>query len=290
MTASYWLVVQIHDSLPPIPGLEDSAVWRYTLISGVIPAIPLIVIRPFLPESPVWQRKRAEGTLKRPSFGQLFQGKLMRTSLITAALFACSFGAAFGAIQMTPQMVPGLIPELAKLTGLREAYEGSTKESARGKLAKRLEDLQEKAAKAPAESDQAKALEKQLKATKTSYKLAVAGSQSDAAREDIKTKIDALQREQEESVASVQFLQEIGGLVGRFVLAWLAIRIVSRRKLLWTFQIPGLLIIPVVYFFPAAGNLPDHNLEILHTACFSWASSRWRSSVSGAITCRGSTR
>ena len=123
VTASYWLVVQIHDSLPPIPRVGGPGL-RYTLISGVIPAIPLIVIRPFLPESPVWQRKRLEGTLKRPSFAKLFQGKLMRTSLITAALFACSFGAAFGAIQMTPQMVPGLIPELAKLTGLREAYEG----------------------------------------------------------------------------------------------------------------------------------------------------------------------
>ena len=31
--------------------------WRYTLMSGVIPAIPLILIRPFLPESPAWQRE-----------------------------------------------------------------------------------------------------------------------------------------------------------------------------------------------------------------------------------------
>ena len=29
------------------------AAWRYTLMSGLIPAIPLIVIRPFLPESPL---------------------------------------------------------------------------------------------------------------------------------------------------------------------------------------------------------------------------------------------
>src|SRR5688500_12318774 len=28
------------------------APWRYTLMSGVLPAIPLILIRPFLPESP----------------------------------------------------------------------------------------------------------------------------------------------------------------------------------------------------------------------------------------------
>ena len=36
---------------------NDHAVWRYTLMSGVLPAIPLILIRPFLPESPIWQQK-----------------------------------------------------------------------------------------------------------------------------------------------------------------------------------------------------------------------------------------
>src|SRR5947207_10259670 len=43
------------------------APWRYLSISGLIPAIPLIVIRPFLPESPIWAAKRKAGTLKRPS-------------------------------------------------------------------------------------------------------------------------------------------------------------------------------------------------------------------------------
>src|SRR5688500_12084783 len=33
---------------------ESHAAWRYTLMSGVIPALPLIFIRPFLPESPIW--------------------------------------------------------------------------------------------------------------------------------------------------------------------------------------------------------------------------------------------
>ena len=47
--------------------------WRYTLMSGVIPAIPLIVIRPFLPESPAWREKKRAGTLKRPSFAELFR-------------------------------------------------------------------------------------------------------------------------------------------------------------------------------------------------------------------------
>ena len=35
----------------------EHAAWRYTLMSGLIPAIPLIIIRPFLPESPKWQAR-----------------------------------------------------------------------------------------------------------------------------------------------------------------------------------------------------------------------------------------
>ena len=45
-------------------------------MSGVIPAIPLILIRPFLPESPIWQQKKAAGTLKRPSIAALFSPEL----------------------------------------------------------------------------------------------------------------------------------------------------------------------------------------------------------------------
>jgi MFS family permease len=45
----------------------------------------------------------------------------------------------------------------------------------------------------------------------------------------------------------VQLAQELGGLAGRFVLAYLAIRIVSRRKLLRVFQLPGLFIVPFVF-------------------------------------------
>src|SRR4030095_6332176 len=46
-------------SLPAIEAFgidvaNPHAPWRYTLMSGVIPAIPLILIRPFLPESPIW--------------------------------------------------------------------------------------------------------------------------------------------------------------------------------------------------------------------------------------------
>src|SRR5687768_15284448 len=70
VTGAYYLIVTYGDSLPLVRGGHDA--WRYTLISGVIPAIPLILIRPFLPESPVWREKKLAGTLKRPSFAALF--------------------------------------------------------------------------------------------------------------------------------------------------------------------------------------------------------------------------
>jgi hypothetical protein len=68
----------------------------------------LIIIRPFLPESPVWQQKRDAGTLKRPSVAALFAPDLRRGTIITAIGFACTVGVAFGAIQQMPDIVPGL--------------------------------------------------------------------------------------------------------------------------------------------------------------------------------------
>lgn len=84
------------------------APWRYTLMSGLIPAIPLIIIRPFLPESPKWSQKKAAGTLRRPSIAQLFSKDLRTTTIVTTLMFACSYGVAFGAIQQIPQIVPGI--------------------------------------------------------------------------------------------------------------------------------------------------------------------------------------
>src|SRR4051812_16139679 len=92
-------------SLPAIHGAHEA--WRYTLLSGVIPAIPLIFIRPFLPESPEWQRKREAGSLQRPSLAALFSPELRRTTILTTLVFAASYGIAFGAIQQLPQILGG---------------------------------------------------------------------------------------------------------------------------------------------------------------------------------------
>lgn len=183
------LVVKYAASLPAIAaeGIADPhAAWRYTLMSGVIPAIPLILIRPFLPESPAWQKKRQEGTLQRPSLAALFAPELRRTTLVTTLMFAMSYGAAFGAIQQIPQMVPG------------------------------LQEVREMTAGLPAPEA----------------------------------------RRTEQAVASdVVKVQEVGGLVGRVALAMLAVAIVSRRRLIRVFQIPGLIVMPLTFAWAATTSL-----------------------------------
>lgn len=174
VTGAYYIAVTQAEWFPAIHGTHSA--WRYTLISGLLPAIPLIIIRPFLPESPTWAAKKAAGTLKRPSFVALFRPQFARTTWVTMIMYAASYGAAFGAIQQIPRIVPGL----SELAGF-----------------------------APT----------------------------------------AVQK----VVSQVQFWQEMGGLVGRILLAILAVQIVGRRRLIRIFQIPGLFILPWV-FFVASGT------------------------------------
>jgi MFS family permease len=221
VTGANWLAVHYATQLPSIYGSHAS--WRYTLISGLIPAIPLLVIRPFLPESPAWQQKMAAGTLKRPSFAELFQPGLRRVTVVTALLFACAYGAAFGAIQLTPsQIVPGL-PELAPIRKPLPEL-------------KKLENtvlLQLKDTSAePAQKERWRAQLKEIK----------------AAQKNINDRV-------KQTANQVQLYQEVGGLVGRVLLAFLAVVVVSRVRLLRFFQVPGLILVPLVFFFPARQNL-----------------------------------
>jgi MFS family permease len=192
---------------------DQTDAWRYGLLSGLIPAIPLILIRPFLPESPAWREKKAAGTLRRPRLGELFQPAYRRTTIVSTLLFACGFGAAFGALQVVPQIVPGLVKSVGELPKLQE----------------RLQNLKPGSAE---------------------YKT-------------LKTQIVGLTKERQQVVGNVQLYQELGGLAGRFALAWLALAIVSRVKLLRLFQVPGLILIPAVFFFAASGKLGDNSLEVL---------------------------
>ena len=162
--------------LPAIHGGHSP--WRYALISGVAPAIPLAIIRPFLPESPQWEQERLSGTLKRPSIAELFHPQFRRTTIVTALLFACAYGAAFGTIQQSPQITQGL-SDVSRL--------------------------------APAARGQA--------------------------------------------ISSIQGMQEIGGLAGRIAIAALALVIVTRRRLLRLFLVPGLAITPIVFLYCSTHSL-----------------------------------
>jgi MFS family permease len=111
-TGAYFVAVSYGEHFPAIHMGHEA--WRYTLLSGLIPAIPLILVRPFLPESPIWLEKKSKGALKRPSFVELFRPALRRTTLVSTLLVACSYALASGVILQTPRMVPGL-PELRNL-------------------------------------------------------------------------------------------------------------------------------------------------------------------------------
>ncbi len=117
---------------------DTQAPWRYTLMSGVIPAIPLIIIRPFLPESPAWAEKKAKGTLRRPSLAELFRPELRRATLVTTLMFACSYGAAFGAIQHIPRMIPGLPEVKARAKAAVDAATEGVPEGERAQIARQV--------------------------------------------------------------------------------------------------------------------------------------------------------
>jgi hypothetical protein len=110
VAGAYYLCVSHVEQFPSIWSTHQP--WRYTLFSGLLPAIPLILVRPFLPESQVWREKKLRGTLKRPSFSALFQPTLRKNTLVVTILVASTISLAYGAMQQTVRIVPGL-PEMA---------------------------------------------------------------------------------------------------------------------------------------------------------------------------------
>jgi MFS family permease len=189
------------DSLPAIRGTQEA--WRYTLISGVIPALPLIIIRPFLPESPLWLRKRQEGTLKRPNILALFAPELRWTTIVTTFVFASTFGLAYGAIQQHSQIISGHV------------------------------------------------------AVKTAVEQAIAARSAELGRPLTPKEIGPIRGNTTDDITgTVQTFQEVGGLVGRVLMALLIVRIVSKRLALRTFQIPALIFVPLLFWW-ISRNLGD---------------------------------
>ena len=108
-TGAYFLAVTYAERLPSIHSGHEA--WRYAVLGGLLPAIPLILIRPFLPESPIWKEKKSRGALKRPSIAELFSPALKKTTLVATLLAACFYAVPYGVLQQTPHVVPGL-PQL----------------------------------------------------------------------------------------------------------------------------------------------------------------------------------
>jgi MFS family permease len=177
MSAASYLSLSFGHLLPAIHGGHEA--WRYTILFGILPAIPLLVVRPFLPESPIWQKKREEGTLQRPSILELFRPEFRKTALLSCFMMACAYAASFGMLQHFARIIPGE-PEVRIL----------------------------------AHADQQKI------------------------------------------VSALQGVQEVGSLFGRILMAILAIFVISRRRLLHVFQIPGLNLIQLVVLFPAMRDAP----------------------------------
>jgi MFS family permease len=182
--------------------LHQHAAWRYTLMSGLIPALPLILIRPFLPESPAWQEKRRAGKLQRPSIAALFAPDLRKATIFTAIGFACSLGIAFGAIQQMPQIVPGLKEVRAEAKAAGDA--AVEKAKATGVMdPKKLEGV------------------RRAESGKVNQKYA----------------------------AEYTKMQEVGGLVGRFIMAVVLGTAIAWGWKLRMFQLPGLIFTPLLFYY-----------------------------------------
>lgn len=206
-------------SFPAIHGAHEA--WRYTLVSGLIPAIPLLLIRPFLPESPAWLAKKAAGELRRPSVLELFAPELRRTTLVSAMVLASCYGMAFGALQHLPQIVPGLA-DVKLEAEARKADLAREAEASRTPLAP-------------------------------------------------KAAILAGRKVEELRAAEVQTWQETGGLLGRLALAYLAVRIASRTRLLRTFHLPALVIVPLFFYWVGANLGEEGSLAMV----------KWGAAVAG---------
>ena len=214
------LAARLALDLPMIHGNHEA--WRYTLISGVIPALPLILIRPFLPESPVWAEKKATGTLRRPRISELFSPALVRTTVVTTLVFAASYGIAFGAIQQLPQILGGPKGHAAILATSKAAQDQAVAAA--------------QAAGTPAPD--ARRLRQ------------IGGNATD------------------EAVARVTLWQEIGGLVGRFLLAILAVQMISRRTLFRCFQIPALIFVPLLFWWISGSLTQADSLQTIKMGIF----------------------
>lgn len=296
VTQANKLVVASAASFPALAvaePLNNHASWRYLLMTGLIPAIPIALLLPFAPESKVWQERRRAGNLKRPSLGALFSPALRRTTLVTAGLSACAYAVAFGALQLTPtQIAPGLSdlaetratlkPLQVEAASLNRELDGATPAFAAATAS--IPGLKELAGQRAKGRQALNAARKSLEISGTDEESKAAAVKQIAVLTNRLAELDkslteltqsnpdakkavigrekilgqlAVNRGKQEAPAKrltdrgnkVQFFQETGGLLGRIVLAGLVVTALARRTILQMFQIPGLIIAPVTYYY-----------------------------------------
>lgn len=219
VTEAYNEIVELakHNMLPSLPFPEghdpNNIAWRFTLLTGLIPGAAILFLMPFVPESGVWKRKKQEGTLRRAGFGELFSPELRTTTIATTILSACGYAAAFGAIQMTPLQIVAGLPDI-------EVMYPEPVRAAEAKVKSTKDDTPERVA-----------AQKSLGAAKK------------AAAPQLEEYAQALKARR----GNIQRWQEIGGFVGRIVLAILLLFVPS-RLLIRLFLIPGVFLFPLTYF------------------------------------------
>jgi MFS family permease len=277
-----WIVVHANDlpSLPVPDFLNVHASWRYTLLTGFFPALPIALLLPFVPESRVWQERKAAGGMSRPSLSGLFTPELRRTTLVTAGLSACAYAAAFGALQLTPlRVIPG-VPELSEQRAGLKPLQDEAKALNVEMIATnaRAQDAFEKLpALRVLGAKRAKNRIAFRSAMKAGYKakadqlniefkdLSAELEQLCVSHVDAKTAVldrekllkqlgDNREKQEPFDLAvkaranSAQLWQEFGGLAGRIALALLVLLAVARGTLLRIFLMPGLIAVPLTYF------------------------------------------
>lgn len=164
----YYLSVTYGQHWPAIA--DTHAGWRYALVFGAVPVLPLLLARLGTPESARWLQLQARGSRMRPSFRELFRPQLRRVTIVSTVLVASIYGLGYATVSQMPRIVPGL-------AGVR----------------------------------------------------------------------DLPRIGQEQTISFVHFMQDFGGLVGRFAVAFLAITWLTRRQVLRTFQVPALIVVPLLF-------------------------------------------
>lgn len=113
VTAAYYAAVTWAPFLPALAGHHDP--WRYTLALGMLPAIPLVLVRSRLPESPRWEALHRRRALGRPRLRAVLKPALRRASLSAMLVTACVYAGAYGVLQHAPRLVVGL-PDVRELS------------------------------------------------------------------------------------------------------------------------------------------------------------------------------